>query len=114
MGYGKVSIFVISIIDNLHLFLIFLIVRKQFYEAMDPSFVYINWGVLAPQPVKNWNMPQSLQGGNAPVPVPNFPNCYAVATHDASLILLGIITSSFAGVRVFVWDLPHPIVNDMR
>ena len=44
----------------------------------------------------------------------NFPNCYSVATHDLSLILLGVITSSFAGVRVFIWDLSHPIVNDIR
>ena len=81
---------------------------------MDPSFLLINWNAVAPVAVVGWNLPQGFVGVNLPVNVPNAPNLYTVPNRDSVHVLVGVITTQFAGVRVFAWDLAGPIDNYIR
>jgi hypothetical protein len=78
-------------------------------EALDPHFVFVNWGAILPQAVENWVLPTALQGADVLTPVPEFPNCYTVPNHDLGHALAGALASQFPGVRAFTWDTPNPI-----
>ena len=87
--------------------------KQEFFNAMDPSYVFVNWGALGAQPMNNWNLNQILQA-DIPVAVENFPDCYAMATHDLSVMLVGALTAQFPGVYAFQWDLAMPILSHIR
>lgn len=81
--------------------------RREFYDAMDPSYVSINWRNEQPIPIANWNFPPQLQGNNSPVAVDDFPNCYSVRDNQAAHVLVGVLCNQNPNIRVFTWDLPY-------
>eukprot|EP01031_Cornospumella_fuschlensis_P034516 gene34516-41791_t len=88
--------------------------KKEVYDAMDPCYVFLNWGELAPQPLKAFQLNQTLQGASAPVQVPHFPQCYSVTNEHLGAMLVGSVTTQFAGVRAFIWSVSTPIVSNIR
>ena len=90
--------------------------RPQYMEALDPSYIAINWGNVMPVPPNAWNL-DSRFGGPAPqlpVPVINFPNVFTVANHDIAINIQGALTATFRDVHVFTWDLPAPLQFTVR
>lgn len=79
-----------------------------------PFYVAIVWGQQPPQPLEAIHLNDMLQGPNAPVPVPFFPDCYCVASREQAMMLIGAITCQFAGVRTFVWNVPGHLVSYIR
>lgn len=100
-----------SIIDK---FDAWVLSKKDILAALDPSYVFVNWGNVKPTPIAEWNLSQDFAGANAPVPVPNFPNCYVVNNREDSFMLVGIINSKFPDVRAFRWDTGVPIKSHIR
>jgi hypothetical protein len=88
--------------------------KPEFYEALDPSYVFINWGNVAPAPMNQWNVNNDVQGANSPVPLADFPNCCVLPNRDLSLIFIGIINSQYQGVKALRWDSPQPITCHER
>lgn len=95
-------------------FILILYNRPEIIELMDPHYILVNWGTVAPKPIADWNLTQAIIGARIPVPLPNASEVYALQSHDDAVLVQGNITTSFAGVHVFVVDSPHPLVSHVR
>jgi len=82
--------------------------------ALDPSYVFVNWVAVPPQPVHLWAVPTILQMANAPAPVLHFPNLFTVRNRDSAHALCGTLTAQYPGIYCHTWDLLLPIENYVR
>lgn len=52
--------------------------RPEIIEIMDPHYIFVNWGAMAPQPIANWNLPQAIVGARMPASIPYAPEVYGL------------------------------------
>lgn len=76
-----------------------------------PNYMCIAWNNVTALPYENWGTGITLTGRDIPALVPNFPHCYTLRVMVLSIVLSGILTEKFPGVKVFIWSTLFPITN---